>query len=329
MKEEDIVRRGRGHVMDKIVLGSTGIEVSRLCFGSLTMTPFQANLSVEEGAELIRYAYSKGINFLDTAEIYDNYRYIREALKTIDRKEYVIASKCYAYTYDMAKKSLDMALAELDTDYIDIFMLHEQESIHTIRGHWDAIEYFIEAKKEGKIRAIGISTHRIEGVLGAMEVEDIEVIHPIVNMQGIGIQDGSIDDMLRTIERAYEMGKGIYAMKPLGGGHLINRAEEAFNFVRNIPFIHSIAIGMQSKDEIDCNISLIESGLAPESLKNNIEKKNRKLIIADYCIGCGNCISTCKHNGIKLVDGKAVPNENCILCSYCARNCPEFCIKVI
>lgn len=315
--------------MDRVELGNTGIEVSRLCFGSLTMTPFQANLSVEEGAELIRYAYSKGINFLDTAEIYDNYRYIREALKTIDRRKYVITTKCYAYTRDMAKKSLDLALEELGTDYIDIFMLHEQESIHTLNGHKEAIEYFKEAKQQGKIRAIGISTHRIEGVLGALKVEDIEVIHPIVNMQGIGIQDGSIDDMLKAIKKAYNMGKGIYAMKPLGGGHLINRSEEAFNFVRNIPFINSIAIGMQSKDEIDCDVSLMETGIAPEIAKKNIVKKDRRLIVADYCIGCGICVNTCRHNGISLVDGKAVPNENCVLCSYCARNCPEFCIKVI
>lgn len=315
--------------MDKVQLGSTGIEVSRLCFGSLTMTPFQANLSVKDGADLIKYAYSRGINFLDTAEIYNNYDYIREALKVIDRKKYIISTKCYAYTYDMAKKSLELALSELNTDYIDIFMLHEQESIHTIRGHWEAIEYFKDAKKEGKIRAIGISTHRIEGVLGAIEVDDIEIIHPIVNMQGIGIQDGSIEDMLKVIKKAYDIGKGIFAMKPLGGGHLIGKAEEAFNFVKNISFIHSIAIGMQSKDEIDCNISLMESGYAPENLRKNISSKNRRLIVADYCIGCGRCVKTCKHNGIKLVNGKAVPNGNCILCSYCARNCPEFCIKVV
>ena len=56
--------------MEKVILGSSNIEVSKLCFGSLTMTPFQANLSVKEGAELIKYAHKKGINFIDTAEIY-------------------------------------------------------------------------------------------------------------------------------------------------------------------------------------------------------------------------------------------------------------------
>ncbi len=49
--------------MERVILGDTNIEVSRLCFGSLTMTPFQANLSIKEGAYLINYAYDKGINF--------------------------------------------------------------------------------------------------------------------------------------------------------------------------------------------------------------------------------------------------------------------------
>ncbi|HSH35681.1 aldo/keto reductase [Schnuerera sp.] len=315
--------------MNRVKLGNTSIEVSRLCFGSLTMTPFQANLTVKEGAYLIQYAYDKGINFIDTAEIYDNYNYIKEALKGIKREDYVITTKCYAYTKDMAKQSLELALKEIGTDYIDIFMLHEQESIHTLRGHQEAIEYFQKAKKMGKIRAIGISTHRIKGVLGGTISESIDIIHPIVNKEGIGIQDGNIEQMLVAIEKAYKSGKGIYAMKPLGGGHLIPKAQEAFNFVKNIPYIHSFAIGMQSKEEIDCNIGLIETGNIPDKLKNSLSNKKRRLIVADYCIGCGNCVNICKHNGIEIIDGRAVPNENCILCSYCARNCPEFCIKII
>lgn len=315
--------------MDKIKLGNSPIEVSRLCFGSLTMTPFQANLPIEEGANLIQYAYSKGINFIDTAEIYENYKYIKEALKGINREDYVIATKCYAYTKEMAKESLDLALKELGTDYIDIFLLHEQESIHTLRGHWEAIEYFLDAKINGKIKAIGISTHRVEGVTGATQLEEIEIIHPIVNKAGIGIQDGNIEDMLTAIEKAYNMGKGIYGMKPLGGGHLISQTEEAFNFVKNIPYLHSFAIGMQSKDEIDCNVSLMETGSIPKDLNESLRNKRRRLIVADYCIGCGNCVNTCNQLGMDLINGQAKPNENCILCGYCARNCPEFCIKVI
>ncbi|MDR7870044.1 MAG: aldo/keto reductase [Tissierellaceae bacterium] len=315
--------------MDRVKLGNTDIEVSRLCFGSLTMTPFQANLSIKEGAYLIEYAFNKGINFLDTAEIYDNYGYIKEALKGIKREDYVLTTKTYAYTKDMAKESLETALKEVGTDYIDIFLLHEQESKYTVKGHYEAIEYFINAKNEGKIRSFGISTHRISGVAAAKEYKEIEIVHPIVNKNGIGIHDGSIEEMLKEINDVHNMGKGIYAMKPLGGGHLIKDVENAFNFVKNIPYIDSIAIGMQSVDEIDANIYLLENEYIPHDTKSKIDKKNRKLIVADYCIGCGNCQKRCKQKGIKLIDSLAVPNDNCILCGYCATVCPEFCIKVI
>ena len=315
--------------MDRVVLGNSGIEVSRLCFGSLTMTPFQANLSIEEGAYLIEYAYDKGINFLDTAEIYDNYEYVKEALKGIQREAYVIASKTYAYTKAMAQNSLDLALKEINTDYIDIFLLHEQESTYTVKGHYGAIEYFMKAKDQGKIRSFGISTHRVSGVSAAKDYKEIEIVHPIVNRDGIGIHDGNIDYMLRQIKDIHSMDKGIYAMKPLGGGHLIKDIEEAFRFVKGIPFIDSIAIGMQSKDEIDANIQLLEKGYISEELKVKINKKNRRLIVADYCLACGKCQARCKQNGIKIVDSRAVANKNCILCGYCATVCPEFCIKVI
>ena len=315
--------------MERVKLGNTDIEVSRLCFGSLTMTPFQANLSIEEGARLIKHAYDNGINFLDTAQIYENYGYLKEALKYIPREDYVIATKTYAYTRELAEEALNEALREIGTDYIDIFLLHEQESIHTVRGHWEAVEYFMEAKKEGKIRAFGLSTHRIEGVQALKEKAELEIVHPILNKDGIGIQDGTIDEMLKELKEIKAMGKGIYSMKPLGGGHLINQLEESFRFVRDLEFIDSIAIGMQSIDEIDANISLMNEDNVPKEIKDKLDSKNRKLIVADYCIACGNCVRRCQQNGISIIDGQAVPNDKCILCGYCATVCPEFCIKVI
>lgn len=316
-------------MMERVKLGKTDIEVSRLCFGSLTMTPFQANLSIDQGAYLIEYAYDKGINFLDTAEIYDNYEYIAKALKGIRREDYVLASKTYAYTKDMARDSLEKALKDIGTDYIDIFLLHEQESVHTVKGHYEAIEYFLQAKEEGKIREFGISTHRIAGVEAAKVYDEINIVHPIVNKMGIGINDGSIEDMLIALKDLHDRGKAIYAMKPLGGGHLIKDFEEAFNFVKNLPFVDSIAIGMQSTDEIDANISLLNNGTIDLDLKEKIKKKNRRLIVADYCIACGNCVTRCKQNGITIEEDMALANDNCILCGYCATVCPEFCIKVI
>ncbi|EOC99950.1 aldo/keto reductase [Caldisalinibacter kiritimatiensis] len=311
-------------------LGNTSIKISRLCFGSLTISPLQAHLPIKSGADIIKYAYSKGINFIDTAELYENYEYIKEALKDIKRDSYVIATKSYSYSNDTAQKSLEKALKEINTDYIDIFLLHEQESEHTIRGHYEAIEYFLKAKDKGLIKALGISTHRVEGVLAANKYDEIEIIHPIVNIKGLGIQDGTVNDMINAIKLAYEKGKGIYGMKPLGGGHLIQEVEKAFNYVKEIPYLHSIAIGMQSEHEVDANVNLLNRGYIPSRIKERIKKRKRKLHIADWCIGCGKCVDICQHGGIKIIDKKAVPiQDKCVFCGYCASKCPEFCIKVI
>ena len=316
--------------MKKRFLGNTDIEVSPLCFGSLTMTPFQSNLTVEEGAELLCYGYDKGIKFVDTAQLYENYQYIRKALDYIPRQDYIISSKTYAWNEELAEKALKEAMESLGTDYIDIFLLHEQESEHTIKGHYEAIEYLIKAKEKGYIRAVGLSTHRVSGVLGANKYKEIEVLHPILNKKGLGIADGTAEDMVEALRQSKALSKGIYSMKPLGGGHLIAEIEEAFQFLKKCEFIDSIAVGLQSKEEIDCNLSLLENGIYPEELKSTLSHKKRKLIIEDYCIGCRNCVKRCGQKALSLVDNKAVVDSSrCVLCGYCATVCEDFYIKVI
>lgn len=135
-------------------LGNTDLYVSELCFGTLTMTPFQANLSINEGARLLIHATERGVNFFDTAEIYDNYAYLRELLKVVDRSQVVIASKCYAYDEKTATESLKKALEGLGTDYIDLFMLHEQESKYTLKGHHEALETFVSLKRPAIFEAL-------------------------------------------------------------------------------------------------------------------------------------------------------------------------------
>jgi len=308
------------------VLGNTGIEVSKICFGSLTMGPLQRNLSTYEGASLIEYAYHKGVNFLDTAELYDNYAHIKEALKRIPREKYVIASKCYAYSVETAEKSLEKALRELGTDYIDVFMLHEQVDVHTIRGHYEAIEYFLEMKQMGKIRAFGISTHYISGVKAAIKYPEIEVVHPILNIAGLGIQDGTREEMEETLKVFKQSGRGIFAMKPFGGGNLLHSMKDCFDYILEQNYLDSIAIGLQSKEEIDYNVSRV---LGETNLKEIVSNNDKKLQIADWCMGCGACVKKCNHHALEIVNGKAIVDRTrCVLCGYCAAVCPEFCIKV-
>lgn len=310
-------------------LGKTGIKVSKICFGSLTMGPLQRNLSAFEGASLIEYAYEKGINFLDTAELYETYAHIRQALKTIPRDKFVIASKCYAYSEETAKLSFEKALREIDTDYIDIFMLHEQMSDHTIRGHYEAIEYFLKLKQEGRIRAFGISTHYIAGVKAACKYPEIEIVHPITNVGGLGIQDGSRSEMESALKTFKALGGGVIGMKPFGGGNLLASVDACFDYILAQNDIDSIAFGMQSKAEIDYNVKRVGEEPISNELRTLVANNEKKLQIADWCIGCGACVKKCDHKALKIIEGMAVVDRSrCVLCGYCASVCPEFCIKV-
>ena len=66
-------------------LGRTNLQISRLVYGTLPLGPLQADLSPEQGGELLRYAIDLGVNTLDTAELYGTYQHIKEALKDVDK----------------------------------------------------------------------------------------------------------------------------------------------------------------------------------------------------------------------------------------------------
>jgi len=311
-------------------LGNTELLVSRLCFGSLTMSPLQRNLTPKEGGLLIEKAYEKGVNFIDTADLYDNYEHIKTGMEYIGKNNLIVSSKSYAYDRKTAEKTLSRALKSLNRDYIDIFMLHEQESIHTIRGHWEAIEYFIEMREKGYIRALGLSTHHVAGVKGANQHEVFQVIHPIYNIKGLGIQDGSADDMLEALKISKELGKGIYGMKPLGGGNLISRLEEAYKFALSQDIFDSFAIGMKNIEEIEDNVNRFEGKTSSEAILSKLRKQDRHLHIADWCRHCGNCVEACKQNALTMgPNGVEINEELCVLCGYCSAYCPDFCIKII
>jgi aryl-alcohol dehydrogenase-like predicted oxidoreductase len=318
-------------------LGRTGLKVSRLAFGSLTMGPLQRGLTPEAGGSLLIHAYERGVNFVDTAELYGTYAHIREALKVIPRNEYIISTKSYAYDRQTAEASLNQALNALGTDYLDLFMLHEQESEHTLRGHREALDYFIEQKERGVLRAVGLSTHFIAGVKAATRRPELDVLHPIINLKGIGIQDGTTEEMLDAIHafKSRPSGGGIFAMKPLAGGHLIRTPKEAFDFVIQNDDLDAIAVGMQSVDEIEANLALFESRPVPTEIANQLASSQRRLMVHDWCTACGNCEKRCQQQAIQVIhdpihgDRAVVNHEKCVLCGYCSTVCPEFCLKVI
>lgn len=309
-------------------LGNTGINVSCLCFGTLTMGPLQQNLPLTIGAGLLELAFSLGVNFIDTAELYGTYPYIKHALKS--KPDAVICTKCYAYDEKTAEQSYRLATEGIGREYIDIFLLHEQESEHTIRGHYKAIEYFLKKQREGQIGAVGLSTHFIAGIRGANKYNELSVVFPLINLTGIGIADGGAEEMLAVIQDAHNMGKGVFAMKPFGGGHLLHKRKEALRFLMEQDSIDAIAVGMQTEEEVRYNCAIFSDEQPNPAWEEKISAQPRRLLIHDWCEGCGACTKKCGNHALTIIDEKAcVDSSRCVLCGYCAASCPQFCIKVV
>ena len=312
-----------------------GIKVTRLCIGSLTVSPMQASLPFERAAGVLAYAFDRGITFTDTAPYSETYDNIRRALeKCADPSRVRISTKTYAYSRELAHRAVEEARQKLDRDVIDVFMLHEQESYETLRGHMEALDYLFECKSRGIIKAVGASMHHIAAVRGVATLAKrgfrLDVIHPIFNKAGIGIADGDVPEMADAIREVHDMGIGVFGMKSLAGGHLYSSAAEAFDFVLDSGIVDAVAVGMQSEEEIDADISYFESRTFPEGAKDALDRKTRRLFIEDYCEGCGRCAERCAQGALKVKEGRAVADDSkCVLCAYCSKVCPLFAIKVI
>jgi len=238
----------------KVALGSTDFKVSRLCIGTDYADIYGGPL----GRDILLRGFSLGVNFWDTSESYGSYPAIKEALKVLDRSDIVITSKSYSKDRDGAKKDLEDALREIGTDYLDIFMLHAVDTLEDFKARRDVLEFLLESKRSGVIKAIGVSTHSASVTLALAEVPEIEVVLTVLNMEGLNIREGSLNLMRSAVKRLYEAGKGVYLMKVLGRGKLADRAREALKYAFKIPYVHAVSVGIKSLEELETAVKVEE-----------------------------------------------------------------------
>ncbi len=312
--------------MNMTNLGNTGLVVSELCFGSLSLGREQYDLDPNRAEEVLHHAWGEGVRFFDTAEAYGTYAHLRSVSSLPGA---VIASRSYAVTACEMQRSLTMYREELGREVVDIFGLHEQESGLTLKGHAGAIGFLAEQKRQGLLRAVSVSTHSVPCVRAAAMHDDIDVIFAMLNVDGLGIQGGSRSDMEDALRLAYDAGKGIYLMKVLGGGHLHKDPGRALDYVRQFKWKHSICVGFRDEYEVEFAARLLQ-GLEPPSVPEGRASESRRLVVEDWCEGCGECVRTCPFDALVVAGGSArVDPEKCMLCGYCARVCPHFCLKVV
>jgi len=318
--------------MNKKELGKTGLLVSPIGFGVLTIGDNQLNLPIPQGADILRYGLEHGINFLDTAQCYRTYPYIKEALKG-SAFEPVISSKSLVFSAKEMAFAIEEARIGVDRDVIDIFLLHEVRNDPDFANRAGAWEQLQEAKAKGIVKAVGVSTHHVDVAEKMIEIPECDVLFPLINMESLGIRHvngfGTKEDMAQAIMKNAIAGRGIFAMKAFGGGNLVGNYRSCLDYVTSLPGIDSVMIGFGSTQEVDRAVEYA-SGLLPLDYVPDVSNKKIYIDPGD-CEGCGNCMRRCPNHAITMnIQGIAqVDPEICLTCGYCAPGCPTRAIILI
>ena len=315
--------------MRTIILGKTGLKVNKNGFGAL---PIQ-RISQKEAVYLLQKAYANGINFYDTARFYtDSEIKIGAAFQDV-RSKIVLASKTGATTVEDFWRDLHTTLRNLRTDYLDLYQFHNPDYCPRPgdkAGLYDAIKV---AQRQGKIRFIGISNHRQNVAMEAVEHDYYDTLqYPFSYL--------SSEEDQRIVDACRKHNMGFICMKALAGG-LITDSALAYAFLDQ--YDHALPIwGIQREKELDEFVSY--QNKAPEMNPQRWRKveEERKNLAGEFCRGCGYCMPC--PAGIEICDcarmslflrraplsvylteewaEKMKKIENCKHCNACRKKCP-------
>lgn len=315
--------------MDMVTLGSTGITVNKNGFGAL---PIQ-RISQEDAVALARKAYRAGIRFFDTARAYtDSEVKLGEAFDGI-REQVCIATKTAAENAEDFWKDLHTSLANLRTDYVDIYQFHNPAFCPKPGDGSGLYEAMLEAKAKGMVRHIGITNHRLSVAQEAIDSGLYETLQfPFCYISG--------EQELALVNACKEKGMGFIAMKALSGG-LITNSAAAYAFEAQFENVLPIW-GVQREKELDEFLSYIDNPPRMDETLSAVIAKDREELCGEFCRGCGYCmpcpvgieINNCARMSLLLrrspsaaqlnAEGQAKMKkiENCLHCNQCKAKCP-------
>lgn len=239
---------------DRIQLGPKKVELSRLAMGTGTngvggSSNQTKKLGVQGIADLFKAAYDQGITFWDCADQYGTHPHIRAALKGVSRDKVTILTKTHASTAAEMRADLDRFRRELNTDYIDILLLHCM-----LDGNWNqrkrgAMDVIEEAQAKGIVRTKGTSCHTLEAIKTAAAEPWVEVDLARINPAQVAMDADpqTVVNVLRDMKKA---GKGVIGMKILGAGKLRNKADESLQFALSLDCVDCFTIGSESREEM-------------------------------------------------------------------------------
>jgi aryl-alcohol dehydrogenase-like predicted oxidoreductase len=304
------------------------LVVTRTSFGAL---PLQ-RCDVDDAARILRRAFDAGINFFDTARGYsDSEEKIGRALSDV-RDSIIIATKSGATTRSGLLEQLNTSLTNLRTDYVDLLQLHNPGELPDPDDPDSSYAGLLIAKKAGKVRHIGITNHRRDIALAAVESGLFETLqYPMCHL--------SSPEDVALVDKCNAADMGFIAMKALSGG-LITNARAAFAFFRQ--YQHAVPIwGIQRMPELEEFIALEANPPSLEEMWPVIEQDRRDLA-GDFCRGCGYCMPCPQEIPIAMAARmslllRRMPHqgfmndrwheemhriEKCTECGHCREHCP-------
>ena len=297
-KQERRVAEARGKEKKFVYrpLGKTGIKLPVINMGVMNTN----------NPSLVKVALDSGLGMLDTAQTYQrgqNEGMIGEVLKGRPRDSYVLATKARLasdqktglYTEEATEeaflKKVDTSLKNLGLDYVDIYYHHNV--VKRESALYEPILKALEkAKKAGKARFVGITTH----------MNEPEVIHAAVDskiydviLTAYNFQQKHYPEVRSAIARAAQAGIGIVGMKAIRGGNrqtpTVKNSAAALKWVLQDPNVSTIVPGFTTFEEMEVDLAVAENPLLTDPEKKDLEMVASASSL--YCQGCRQCLGQC------------------------------------
>ena len=318
--------------MDKIRLGRTGMMVSKLGFGGI---PIQRDTE-EEAIEVVKRCLDLGITFIDTANGYSTSEERIGKAVAGRRDKVIIATKTGGRTRDEVEKHLKLSLERLGTAYIDLYQFHgvnNAKQLDMVLEDGGLLSVVEEARKAGKVKHIGITSHQIDIAKKAVVTDRFETIMFPFNF----ITHEAADELI-LLARQHDV--GFIAMKPLGGG-MLDSVDIAFKYLFQFPDIIPI-VGIEKVHEIEEIVEIIEKPFAMTENEEREMARLRQELGQTFCHRCDYCQPCTVQIPISMVltsasFAKRIPTERffgdmvgkameaatkCTECGECETRCP-------
>lgn len=286
-------------------LGRTALNVSILSFGASPLGNVFEVADEREGTQAVHYAIEHGINLFDVAPFYGSglaEERLGKALKG-KRQNIFLATKCgrygleeFDFSYDRILRSIDESLARLQTDYIDVFQLHDIEFVDKQQILEEAIPAIHKVKEMGKARYVGITGLPVRYLVHIARQVDLDTV---LSWGHYNLLEDEINDELVPLSKEKGFGllnaspllQRILSDAPLPAWHRspqevkqlqpklidvckrygVNVSEVAIRYALGHPDIASTIVGIYTMDHITQNLRAVDLQI-PDGLLQEIEQ---------------------------------------------------------